>query len=187
MAPRERRFVKPWWRFPWGGVTLFASGFLTGVAIVCGLYVYRELGAEFPGPYYREVIPAPSLAAVALTAIESEKPPLRFHRSDSAEVASVGYRGSEMCLLSPDGESVAYDLDSGEWFTIFIFRSGAKQRVPVATIRESDSGRAFDYAWTADSRALVIYGSGPVYGYRFDEDLLPLVWDVGEEKLYSAR
>ncbi|MBI3845746.1 MAG: hypothetical protein HY292_14015 [Planctomycetes bacterium] len=188
-AVRERRWTKPPWRFPWRGVSIYCAGLLTPIVagiVFLGLHEYEDRG-----PIYRIIERAPTLATLAQETIDVAGPAWAGREADPNDVRALGYCGSGwLTRISPDGRRLAFLMTNADDFnTVFVFDAATKKSTAIATLGESDpmSGIAFGLAWTADSKALVIYGTGPVYGYRFDENLLPLVWLVGDDQLVSAR
>lgn len=111
---------------------------ITVVVITAALMLWREPG--------RARVPRVDVAALAFLATVTRAP-----------------TASETLSVSPDGryavrsDSVGYATQS---ITVTDISTG--QMVPVITIREADpgSGRSHRLAWSHDSRALLILGSG---------------------------
>jgi len=58
---------------------------------------------------------------------------------------------------------LAVTTDAGRYFrTVSVWDERAKRLMPVISIEDADpeSGRAFRYAWSQDSKALLIFGWG---------------------------
>ena len=97
-----------------------------------------------------------------LRAIEpSGEPPANPDPRGPNDKAIPGWYGRR----SADGSHTAVTLSRGgfDFFhTVAVWSAGARKLTRVVSIKESDphSGIAHRYAWSKDSKALLIYGSG---------------------------
>ena len=88
---------------------------------------------------------------------------------------------------APDGAFAAVTTRSRGYFrTVTIWNAQQEQRNPLISIEDIDpgSGRAYRYAWSADGRALLIYGFGKLAGSKGDGDRVCLVFVPKEDELY---
>jgi hypothetical protein len=92
---------------------------------------------------------------------------------------------------SPDQSLLAVTTDAAGYYrTVNVWSERSRRLTPVVSIKDSDpeSGRAYRYAWSQDSAALLVYGSG---GLATAEDSSPrelpklcLVYQVERDELF---
>ena len=92
---------------------------------------------------------------------------------------------------APNGKVAAITTDSrGYYRTISIWDEERRARSPVISVEDGDpeSGRAYRYAWSRDSAALLVYGHGRLAdGSRSVPDertRICLVYKVAEDSLH---
>lgn len=88
---------------------------------------------------------------------------------------------------SPDGRFTWENRElANSYHEIIVTDSTNSERHTVAILQEADpgSGRSWRCHWSADSKALFIYGSGTPAGQEY-LPTLSLVYVAGEQRLYS--
>jgi hypothetical protein len=105
---------------------------------------------------------------------------------------SPAYSGSgHYQRWSPDQSLLAVTTDArGYYRTVNVWNDRERRLTPVISIEDADheSGRAYRYAWSQDSKALLIYGHGvlPADEQSTARSLkLCLVYVIGRDELYS--
>ena len=158
-------------------ILFIAVGSLVLLAVAVALGVFRHPGLT---PQWVNDLPPYDEELRATTRGEIERP-------DPHPPGAPAYTGpGQLPRWSPDVTLLAVDTVDDFLHTVEVWNPQTGARTPVITITEADpgSGRSHWYSWSADSRALFIYGSGWLPGDRSHRTLC-LAYFHAERKLYQ--